>query len=335
MTISFDTKRSQWRPQVSYDTSCFSRVGDRLISYQSDMTVTDDEDNLVPITLAWRHNVGANNTFYEVTTPSSLSVTFNDKVSGNKIFKTISAEGSGLDGVSCYMIANDSTDGEQFRDVASETILSERGGIFYGQVGRDRRTSPGDNLKCLGRILLGSETVSDYGELRIPLDPLPAFRNLSTSTYINGYVSAKYLIGTDSDVGMDIRAPSSPIQISISSHLLYYDAIPPSIVPSFGTDAVSKEKDSIIVTVTEAYSGGSALLEGLGDNANATDLAGALNTETEGEDLYLFVLTDNRINGEEIRGQYLGMQVELGSNDFELHALNMDYELTSLDHNNV
>ena len=46
----------------------------------------------------------------------------------------------------------------------------------------------------------------------------------------------------------------------------------------------------------------------------------------------IFAITDPEINGDFLRGQYAEAYIRLGSDNFELYSMNVNYEPTDLDH---
>ena len=46
----------------------------------------------------------------------------------------------------------------------------------------------------------------------------------------------------------------------------------------------------------------------------------------------IFAITDPQLNGDFLRGQYAESVINLGSDNFELYSLNLNYEPTDLDH---
>lgn len=59
---------------------------------------------------------------------------------------------------------------------------------------------------------------------------------------------------------------------------------------------------------------------------------GINNYLAEGNRLFIYKITDDRIDGSDPMGQYADVTLNLGSQDFEIFAVNAEYNTTSLDH---
>ena len=81
MVISFGHSDGQWKSKYSYSPRVMMNSTTSLLS----------KGEGVPI---YKHNEGDINSFYDTVTPSSIGVAFNQNPSSNKIFKSLSVEGS-------------------------------------------------------------------------------------------------------------------------------------------------------------------------------------------------------------------------------------------------
>ena len=138
-TISFDNKKGYWKTRYSFIASCYSFL-DKLF-FSSPKTSVSGQ-------VLWGHNAGVNNKFYGQQKSSGLAVTFNDHVSNNKVFKTLSLEGtSNIEGLNTFKV-NNSSDPTQLKTTHIGT-LQERGGIMYGDIGKVSKIT-GSNIKTIG-----------------------------------------------------------------------------------------------------------------------------------------------------------------------------------------
>ena len=144
-TIAFSNKGNFWKSRYTFISACFGFI-DKLF-FSSPTRAVDGE-------VCWEHNKNntPKNQFYGgVPISSSLSVTFNKKPSSNKIYKSFSLEGtSNISGLNSIIVNNSSDDTQ--RKNATISLLEERGGILYGDVGKIQKVT-GTNVKAVGQII--------------------------------------------------------------------------------------------------------------------------------------------------------------------------------------
>lgn len=120
-TLSFSNEGGFWKTRYSFHPTCYGALNSKMLS-----SVPSSDSKLF-----WAHNEGDINTFYGVTYDSSITVTFNDNVSANKIYKSYSIEGSyNIKGYSAIYV-NGTTDLNQLR-ASDFGPLKKIGGINYG-----------------------------------------------------------------------------------------------------------------------------------------------------------------------------------------------------------
>jgi len=144
-TIAFSNKGGFWKTRYSFISACFGFI-DKLF-FSSPTRAVDGE-------VCWEHNKNntPKNKFYGgLPIASSLSVTFNNQPSSNKIYKSFSLEGtSNISGLNSIIVNNSSDDTQ--RKNANISLLEERGGIMYGDVGQIQKVT-GTNVKAVGQII--------------------------------------------------------------------------------------------------------------------------------------------------------------------------------------
>jgi len=151
-TIAFSNKGNFWKSRYTFISACFGFI-DKLF-FSSPTRAVDGE-------VCWEHNKNntPKNQFYGgIPISSSLSVTFNKKPSSNKIYKSFSLEGtSNISGLNSIIVNNSSDDTQ--RKNANISLLEERGGIMYGDVGKIQKVT-GTNVKAVGQII-GVQSVNN------------------------------------------------------------------------------------------------------------------------------------------------------------------------------
>jgi hypothetical protein len=247
--------------------------------------------------LFWRHDESSedNNKFYDVQAASTIAVTFNDNPSANKQFKAFSIESSDPASVSGLNTFVVNKGGGNY--TPKETMIGkvkEKGGIIYGHIGEEGRITM-SNISYIGVVKSVVGFYQDSDEL-----PLTEAEALSDGNTLTGY---KYVKLESVDA---IPNTTGNFSILTQNQLQTFKengsgsaATPPNNVPFY-------------------YNGG-FITQGTGF------------TIQQGDAIFIGY-TQN--NGEAPKGQYADAVVSLGSDDFEVYALNVEYSPTNLDHNN-
>jgi len=246
-TIAFSHKGGFWKTRYSFYSYCYAFIDRLFFSFNQ---VFERQ----PI---WEHNAeGAGRTnFYGAAGGSSIAVSFNDKPSRNKIYKSLSLESTNnVEGISVLTV-NDSTVANQTVNPAA-SILTERGVAYNFD-------QDGDTKYFLANIQDNPDGTTN-------------------TTYFQFNVAA-------------------PIGIQT------YDGIPEAL-----SLAPLVDQESIGTNVIY-LSGGEIVLPQTGN-------------------VYLYSVTPGNINGEQARGHTVNAVLTLGAADYELYALNLEYEATDYDH---
>jgi hypothetical protein len=357
MTVAFKTSANAWVSTYSFDTSCFAFVDNTMLSFNTEVV----EDNPT----VHRHDVAANkNSFYGVVNDSSFTVSVNDNPSKNKIYKAVSLEGANLRDATSSFVANLSPQFNQAREGQVFEGFVEKGGIFYGGLTKSNLTDPTNNLKAVGQInrarLLTLQvddvdtinagtfpfrgyTLDDYLDyLFFELSPYPHFKQLDSAS--SNQEISKYFIGVLENEGISIKPLLVDASLndvgnidgdiffqegSIDGRNTTFAEQPDTLV---NTSGVSRYNSTVVVRVKDSVLNSNA--SGLPDEAvNNTSTVRAVNKYlNNGGVLILFKITDDRIDGTDPRGQYGDLTITIPPVDFEIFAVNMDYEPTELDH---
>jgi hypothetical protein len=250
-----------------------------------------------PSSLVWKHNLNDDakrTNYYDEVGGSGVSVSFNDRVSSNKIYKSISLEGTSNiqdESFNTFVVNADNNPAKQF----SMGRIKDKGGILYGHIGLSNTLLDGSNVK-----VIGSADVSSLEEG--PLDAIVFesgdynFRQKTESVTNN----SKFLFfSNNSFYNLDFQ------EVSLSEGSSFAEVSADIASLSSSADgSVSFEKD-----------GGFSML-----------LNPGLQT------VNVIEITPQEINGAPPRGQYAQADIVLGSQPYELYAINVNYEPTDLDH---
>ena len=272
-TVAFDNKKGVWKTRYSFFSSCIAWVKDFMVTSPTGSSGQS---------LFWRHDGKAetNNTFYGNQSPSVIQVSFNDRPSSNKSFKSVSVESPQPDKINGVNIFN--VNGR----TGSLGPLKQKGGILYGHVGVENRYAL-TNFEFIGtikNIYSGTTALEDvYGEGYLG--------ELTSTNYIDfDYVQMNALSSSAAGITTDPQAVKDG------------------------------EEEAL------ALGDGSIMVRGILFAPNISGLA-------VGDSLF-FAYPSNIVNGDSPKGQVAHVTFALGNENFEVHAVNLEYSPTNLDHSN-
>ena len=296
-TVAWSHRGGYWKTRYSFASYCYAFL-DRIF-FSFGVTFSNQ-----PI---WRHDsdVVPYTSFYGTVDGSAIALSFKENVSSNKIYKSFSLESTNnVNGLSILTV-NNSTVADQTQNLTA-TVLEERGGIMYGDVGIDQRLT-GANVKMVGRV----RGATPLGEaLVLDID----FVDGGQSYNISANNNTKFFFGNQA-IGADVDTTVTYFQVNIGATIdlpATHAALPNTL--SAGTLLV----DDIPVDLV---------------GTNTVVLASVNNFELpETGDTYLYSVSPGEENGEAARGQSVDAVITLGSNPYELYAVNLEYEETNYDH---
>lgn len=343
MTIAYKPNSGFWSSRYSYDTSCFSRIDNRMISFDEYVNGPENTDNEI----AWEHRDDSPKcTFYggSATRPF-IKLTVNDNPSKNKVYRAMSLEGSNLLTSETQFYANNSSQPTQRRTTLWNNV-TEKGGIFYSGVGRVYQTSTGNNLKIIGEITravtaddieeyLGANTPEEWVGtsqstlMMFQVRPIGGAFTSSASQDVMGdaaFPTIKYFLGTRYGNAMRVFAPQygaglgrTIIENRINGRGIPHEELDDRLLP---TTIGPKRRATWF-----------AIQPSPGDlQASIPDFTDSVNEQLAEDRYFLFESSAEEINGEDPRGQYADVWISLPVSDFELYAVNVDYAFTDMDH---
>lgn len=340
-TIAFDNKKHVWKTRYSFLSNCFA--------YLDKMFFSSPKNNDSTVETIWSHGPGANtnNNFYGQPYQSSIGVTFNahsssgfgkasPKVSSNKIYKSFSLEGTtNMTGANMFLVNNSSQPSQlQVTDIGE---LKEKGGILYGHIGQEKKVT-GTNVKVLGRI----ESVLEANDV----DGLLVDNDGNSFTYDAATEAGSRLLAIKVNIVGGFLPTSAGTKLfkSINSILdpFYLNEDTPTSNTNFTTETPFESYISFgdLWSVPDlgipSYKNGYFLV--VYNSANPLHHIGNLDTTSyalEGfitNPQYLYAISPSSENGASPKGQYADAVVNLGSDNFELFALNVEFETTDYSH---
>ena len=259
--------------------------------------------------LLWRHDDGDGfNIFYgDDPVASAIAVSFSDFPSINKIYKAISIEGtSNITGSSIFQ-ANSSSQASQL-NASSVGPIVERGGINYAHIGRVVKQTTGDALKLVGKIETITSLYDQDEQYGYDEDAFPTALYIEVSPLGGGITFG----GGNPGYELAVMTPDGVQNLLAENDidLLETPANEISIVPLANNSAY-------IVTYNPQQTTEAQIVSFFNSNQDS---------------LYLIENSDVAINGDDPKGQYADMLISFGSDDFEVFALNAEYEAYDLDH---
>ena len=353
-TIAYNHKGGYWKTRYTFFASFMRSVGRRFFSSPSRPIGTDPDDSSVVDNLVWQHNSDSDTNrtnFYGSVGGSGISVSFNDNVSSNKIYKSFSLEGTNnISGVNTFVVNSDNSPDKQF----SMGPIKDKGGILYGHIGLSNTVLDGSNIKVLGVFDLnafaivggGGQAINLFNTLFEPLiESSGAFIGKPTSGFLQGINTqisrrktstskqSKLIIQAHPSEGSGVAPKFFSIFLNpfnLSSNTAYSDVPGPPVIfedPSLmeglamdGLTPIGNFFDVYFKPVDgAAFEQGDQTLEGLLSEGYSNRVS-------------LFEITPQEINGAPPRGQYAQAEIALGSAPYELFSLNVNYEPTDLDH---
>jgi len=368
MTISYDPASGRWKSRYSYDTSCFDLLDNVMLSFDTETTDTEicyshspsaPKNNFYgggavdsELSLSFNKNPSTNKVYKAL----SLEGANLDQVTSDFV-ANLSPQASQRD---------DARVNEGFverggifyggitkiRSTENENGLKLVGEITLAQWMNSSGTAPfsinNGNFPFQG--IDSTDPFYDY--IFFSLIPYPHYRALDSASSED--VISKYYVGWQNNNNQIVVTPffvgAVEIQDPITDtfqftsdgsaqalngriDLAHFDTFESLSGGVYNTNTNPKIGNNILVArVTEdvvEFNIGEA------NTFPATILAiGINNYIAQGNRLFLYKITDDRIDGSDPMGQYADVTLNLGTRDFELFAVNAEYSATPLDHSN-
>ncbi len=344
-TIAYSHKGGYWKTKYSF-FACFMRsVGRKFFSSASVGATAppevaarrlNEEQKSTIESLIWKHNSADDDkrtNFYGVPGGSGISVAFNDRVSSNKIYKSISLEGSNNianNALNTFVVNSDNNPNKQF----SIGPVKDKGGMLYGHIGLSGSVADGSNIRVLGSLkitgLIEGEGFYPFGPPEALLEGIGAGGNVIpgydrgmaitvnpdtnipiTKSSVTGNSKYFFVVEDGSAYSID----GNEINLSNISSASYSD---PQFGLPYDLDFLTVDFASFIIFENSDFS--------------VTDSFTQFPEDINDKTVTLCEITPQNINGTPPRGQYAQAEILFGTEPYELFALNVNYETTDLDH---
>ena len=327
-TIAYSHKGGYWKTKYSF-FACFMRsVGRKFFSSASIGATAlpeaasrglNEEQKSTIESLIWKHNSKDDTkrtNFYGTAVNSGISVAFNDKVSSNKIYKSISLEGSNniaKDSLNTFVVNSDNNPNKQF----SIGPVKDKGGMLYGHIGLSNLIAAGSNVRVLGTFQLSASApgfvpggasgnavaIRINSETNIPV----------TKSSVTG--NSKYFFVLESGAAYSIDG--KPINFG--------DA-------DISSASYKDDKFGLPYDLDFSLANGSPAFILFRNSSLQSEDITPIGAGLYNQAATLCEITPQEINGAPPRGQYAQAEIVFGNQPYELFALNVNYETTDLDH---
>ena len=288
-TIAFNNKGNFWTTRYSYTSSCIGTVKDMMVT--APMVAFDNAP------LIWRHDdtASSNNTFYGIQSSSVVGLTFNDKPSTNKQFKSFSIESNdfSVDSFVSNTFTVNGTSGAINIKQTNVGPVVNRGGINYAHIGQEQRIT-NSNVEFLGTY---ASTTSLYNSPDISVEAAEQLGYTQTEFPNAVFVKLDNLQHSSLSSNEDVRL------LVGQSNVLFFQTTEGNFGQQLNEDRPFLYNGGLIFETNFSTSIGTPLFLGY-----------------------------NEVNGEAPKGQFADSFVLLGSDDFEIYAFNVEYSPTQLDH---
>lgn len=303
-TFAFSHRGGYWKTRYTFASSAFATINKILVSF-------NQQFKNQPV---FRHDAGGLTTFYGYNGGSGMVVTFNDLPSNNKIYKSVSVEGTNNLDITASVVVNNSTTPNQQKPSPLITF-DDKGGILYGLI-QGLPTRSNSNVKLVGVAYAIPEiAIGDAGanqqtvQLGLQMQFVDGGRSIFSER-------SKFFFRTNDGNGFFVTSPNGPFFQDFGQ----YEDFETSPQPSWETTPpqLGGATDNILRLV------------GAYDNIAAYPFSAA---DWQAQlPLQVFVVSDETVHGDQLRGQTCDAEFTLGSADYELYALNLEYEATPYDH---
>ena len=342
-TLAFSNKGGFWKTRYSYTPSQYSTINKYMYSYPLQV-VSGDLEAQRPI--PYLHDYGSPRCrWFGTQSTSAVSFSFNDNVSTNKVYRSLSIEGTVNTDSTAQLIVNNSRDTNQ--KTVNSLNFRERGGILYSPLSGSQQRS-NKSIVTLGTILR-TEPVSYQGcrlILRLEMDwvrgaKAKLFSSMTETTALftlnwegSAGVISKFTLpanlGNPSPAANCQRADSTIFNTAVGTAGVdtlasNFDGNRGFLVSIYFNDVEEETAytaDPITVPASEADAV-NLLVSRAGDQWPLGPL---------GRGIQLVAVSPDGVNGAKPQGKFADVVINLGTNDYEVYAFNAYYEPNTLDH---
>ena len=301
-------------------------VGATALPEDASRALNEEQKSTIE-SLIWKHNSkddSKRTNFYGVLGNSGISLAFNDRVSSNKIYKSISLEGSNniaKDSFNTFVVNSDNSPKKEF----SIGPVKDKGGMLYGHIGLSNLIAAGSNVRVLGTFEVSA---SAPGILPVGASGNAIAIRINSKTNIP---VTKSSVTGNSDLG--VSPLSKYFFVTQGGDAYSIDGKP----INFGNADISQarytdDKFGLPYDLDFSLANSSPAFILFRNNSLQSEDVSPIGAGEYTKTATLCEITPQDINGAPPRGQYAQAEIVFGNQPYELFALNVNYETTDLDH---
>jgi len=329
-TIAFSNKNNMWTSKYDYVSSNYSSIDKKFFS-SNKLTGGNSP-------IAWQHNKGSINSFYNNIYPSTVAVSFAGNPSQNKLYKSMSIEGNGrFDNSVNAFTTSDFISASGERQYINAGVARNYGGNYYGHIGNDPRIKPTADLKYLGMIGL-SGSIGAGDPIQAVGDQLQLFKLPIIGSAISvgqSDINPTKLLFKANNVPTNIAS-----DFGYNEELMFINGANFSFIDSdtsyqqVATNIhIATAQDLATINKTTAFQQDGIIVK-IGTDDSLYTLLTFINQlgYLQNGGISVFGLVDPKHSGDMMRGQFAEAHFTFTAEPFELFSLNLNYEPTDLDH---
>lgn len=332
VTFAFSEREDAWTTRYSFVPSCYANCSDEMISFRDG------------VAKGWLHDKNPKRNFFygggidehslsDGSSLSSIELVFNDSPSDIKIFNSMSLE-SNVKAVQLFYETNSEQSGSDFQQgdslevgkysgdggpdfISAYSEASVQEGFLNFNLPRDQKNST-SNISILPGILNLEETIEDAKE---NFDgPNESNNGLSIEFDLSSY-SVAFEVGSNQQESQLVSSVSGS---ALQPFNVFATSIEGIAFENFGFYCYAKEVNGGVVTLVFP------LPDGIDDEATKNIYFSAVQ-QFLGAEGGVFVVTPQRINGDQFRGPYFKTIISFveSQNPIEFHAANANYQFSS------
>ena len=342
-TFAFSNKGNYWKTRYSFTPAQYSTINKYMYSYPVQVTSSVQD---IPRPIPYLHDYGSQRcSWFGTQSTSAIAFSFNDNVSTNKMYRSLSIEGTVNADATAQLIINNSRDNNQ--KTTNSLSFREKGGILYSPLSGSQQRS-NKSIVTLGTILRTDAVTYAGGRLilRLEMDWVKGAKAklFNSTTESTGLFTLNW-DGTQGQISKftfpsNTGNPSFAANWQAADSTIFNTSVGGNAATGFTSNfdgnrgflvaidyndveiATANDPEPVTVPATQEDAvnilvARGAALWGEGDLA-----AG----------IQLVALSPDDVNGAKPQGQYADVVMNLGANDYEIYAFNAYYQPNTLDH---
>lgn len=334
ITFAFSEKQDAWTTRYSFVPTCYANCDDQMVSFKDGNAK------------GWLHDKSATrNSFYGVSAPSSLEVSFNDSPSEVKVFNSISLETNIESFWTTNFSCNVEHDDENNQNTLTETLLgnkiSDKEGFKYFELPKSVSNSTANIVPAPALLssvegstgLEQTETaISDAQQLYLDNLDQNIYEAISITVPLDEVSYSSFLStpygGNVQLLGYFQGNSSFPITTGMYSFQDMFASLATSDYYVFSGGQLPLGASISISNIQNGFITISVVVPPLLQDfpPEEIDIFFIALQDFLVNSSAIFAMTPAQVNGDQMRGPYLNARLQCNTPDpLELHSVNVDY----------